>query len=97
MQIFVIEIDDFNNSNEHNFINFEDRVIVSLKQSQNISISSKHEQRMTQNEIVICINCNAEKLVDLTNIFNDDSIEKTNDDANDFWYVREFSFKLNLN
>lgn len=83
-QIFRIEFGGFNYSSEHNSINLGDRAIVSLGQGQNISVSPKHGLREGQNEVVVYIDCNAEKPIDLRGIFSDNSAEGTIDNAYDY-------------
>ena len=83
-QIFVVDLSGSSIPSKHSSINLGDRVIVSLEQGQNISISPMHGQRAGQDEVVVYIDCNAENLVDLPDIFLDDSSGGTSDDADDF-------------
>ena len=83
-EIFKINFDGFGNYCEHGSINLGDRVIVSLEQGQNISISPKHGQRMGQDEFVVYVDCNVENRVGLSDIFSDDSIGGTSDDVDGF-------------
>ena len=84
-QIFVVtDFINFSDPSVHGSINLGDRVVVSLEQGQNISISPKHGQRMGQDEVVVHVDCNVENHVGLSDIFSDDSIGGTSDDVDDF-------------
>ena len=81
--MFVIDFGGHSDLSGHSSISLGDSAIVPLEQGQNISVSPKHEQRMGQSEVVVHIDCNTENLEGLPEIFSDDLIEGTSDDADD--------------
>jgi len=83
-QTFWTGLDFPDYSSGDKLINLGDRVIVSPKPGQNISISPKHGLRMGQNEIMVDIDCNSESSMDGKGIFSDDLVEGTNDNTDDF-------------
>ena len=83
-QEFVVDFGTSRIPSGHGSINLGDRAIFSPEQGQNIAVSPKHVQRAGQHEVVVYIDCNVENHVGLPDIFRDDSIEGTSDDADDF-------------
>ena len=68
-EIFVV---DFGRPSGPSSISLGDSATVPLEQGQNISVSTKYEQRMGQSEVVVYIDCDTENLEGLPEIFSDD-------------------------
>ena len=66
----------FNSMTPSEGFNLGDRVIVSLEQGQDISVSPKHGQSWHQHVVVVYIDCNAETSMDLEGIFKGIELEE---------------------